>query len=157
MATRKEYKITLISKELLNSDTCYLGFECPEIAGTAVPGQFVNISAGTMFLKRPFGIASVDRVKGTFYIGVKVVGKGTEIASLKPVLMVDCLALWATALISKALTMSSLQAAERVFSRSISHMKNLLQRARTSRSAKASGMQDRSSLIKTLISLRQMR
>ena len=31
-----------------------------------------------MFLKRPFGIASVDREKGTFNIGVKVVGKGTE-------------------------------------------------------------------------------
>ena len=92
MAIRKEYKITLISKEFLNSDTCYLGFECPEIAGTAVPGQFVNISAGTMFLKRPFGIASVDRVKGTFYIGVKVVGKGTEqIKAFETGTQVDCL------------------------------------------------------------------
>ena len=92
MAIRKEYKIKLVSKELLNADTCYLGFECPEIAGTAVPGQFVNISAGTMFLKRPFGIASVDREKGTFNIGVKVVGKGTEqIKAFEPGTVVDCL------------------------------------------------------------------
>ena len=78
MATRKEYRIKLISKELLNADTCYLGFDCPEIASSCIPGQFVNITAGTMFLKRPFGIASVDKEKGTFNIGVKVVGKGTE-------------------------------------------------------------------------------
>ncbi len=89
---RKEYRIKLISKEFLNSDTCYLGFECPEIASNAYPGQFVNISAGTVFLKRPFGIASVDKENGIFYIGVKVLGKGTsEISSFEPGLMVDCL------------------------------------------------------------------
>ena len=92
MSFKQEYRIKLISKEFLNSDTCYLGFECPEIASSAIPGQFVNISAGTVFLKRPFGIASVDKEKGTFNIGVKVVGKGTsEIASFEPGLMVDCL------------------------------------------------------------------
>ena len=92
MATRKEYRIKLITKEFLNSDTCYLGFSCPEIASFAIPGQFVNITAGTMFLKRPFGIASVDRSKGTFNIGVKVVGKGTEqIADFQVGQEVDCL------------------------------------------------------------------
>ena len=92
MSFKQEYRIKLVSKEFLNSDTCYLGFECPEIASSAIPGQFVNISAGTVFLKRPFGIASVDKEKGTFNIGVKVVGKGTsEIASFEPGLMVDCL------------------------------------------------------------------
>ena len=64
MDFKKEYRIKLVSKEFLNSDTCYLGFECPDIANTAVPGQFVNISAGTVFLKRPFGIASTDKEKG---------------------------------------------------------------------------------------------
>lgn len=92
MSFKQEYRIKLISKEFLNNDTCYLGFECPEIASSAIPGQFVNISAGMVFLKRPFGIASVDKEKGTFNIGVKVVGKGTsEIASFEPGLMVDCL------------------------------------------------------------------
>lgn len=92
MATRKEYKIKLITKEYLNADTCYLEFDCPEIAGSAVPGQFVNISAGTMFLKRPFGVASVDRKNGTFKVGVKVVGKGTEqIKGFEIGTEVDCL------------------------------------------------------------------
>lgn len=92
MDQKKEYRIRLVSKEFLNSDTCYLGFECPEIAGVSRPGQFVNISAGTVFLKRPFGIASVDTANGIFYIGVKVVGNGTsEIASFELGAMVDCL------------------------------------------------------------------
>lgn len=92
MDFKQEYKIKLITKEFLNSDTCYLGFECPEIASIAIPGQFVNITAGTMFLKRPFGIASVDKQKGTFNIGVKVVGKGTEqIAGFNIGQEVDCL------------------------------------------------------------------
>ena len=92
MTTRKEYRIKLVSKEFLNNDTCYLGFNCPEIALSSKPGQFVNISAGTVFLKRPFGIASVDKENGIFYIGVKVVGKGTsEISEFKIGDTVDCL------------------------------------------------------------------
>ena len=92
MDQKKEYRIKLVSKEFLNNDTCYLGFECPEIARVSRPGQFVNISAGTVFLKRPFGIASVDKDNGIFYIGVKVVGKGTsEISEFEPGLIVDCL------------------------------------------------------------------
>ena len=92
MSHKQEYRIRLVSKEFLNSDTCYLGFECPDIANSAIPGQFVNISAGTIFLKRPFGIASVDKDIGRFYIGVKVVGKGTsEIAGFESGMMVDCL------------------------------------------------------------------
>ena len=78
MEYKKEFKIKLVSKEFLNSDTCYLGFDCSDIAKTGKPGQFVNISAGREFLKRPFGIASTDKENGIFYIGVKVVGKGTK-------------------------------------------------------------------------------
>ena len=92
MDQKKEYRIKLVSKEFLINDTCYLGFECPEIARVSRPGQFVNISAGTVFLKRPFGIASVDKDNGIFYIGVKVVGKGTsEISEFELGSMVDCL------------------------------------------------------------------
>lgn len=92
MEQRKEYKVRLVSKKRLNNDTYYLGFECPEIAASALPGQFVAISAGTVFLKRPFGVASVDTETGVFYIGVKVVGKGTtEIAAFEDGMIVDCL------------------------------------------------------------------
>ena len=92
MEYKQEYKIKLVSKEFLNRDTCYLGFECPGIARSAKPGQFVNISAGTQFLKRPFGIASTDKDNGIFYIGVKVVGKGTkEISDFEEGALFDCL------------------------------------------------------------------
>lgn len=62
---------------MLNEDTALIEFLCPEIAGSAVPGQFVNITCSN-FLRRPFGIASVDRNKGTFKVGVKIIGEGTE-------------------------------------------------------------------------------
>ncbi len=80
---KKEYSCKVISKNMLNCDTAYLTIKCPDIASSAVPGQFVNISC-SRFLKRPFGIASVDKANGTFDIGVKVVGKGTvEIAAFE--------------------------------------------------------------------------
>ena len=87
----KEYSCIVCSKKMLNPDTAYLTIKCPEIASSAVPGQFVNISC-SYFLKRPFGIASVDIENGTFDIGVKVVGKGTkEIAAFEEGKAVDVL------------------------------------------------------------------
>jgi len=68
---------------MLTSDTAYLTISCPEIAKTGAPGQFVNISC-SRFLKRPFGIACVDRDNGTFNIGIKIVGEGTkELAAIE--------------------------------------------------------------------------
>nr|MCR4689524.1 dihydroorotate dehydrogenase electron transfer subunit [Saccharofermentans sp.] len=75
--SKEEFCCKINSVKMLNSDTVYLGIECAEIANSAIPGQFVNISCGK-FLKRPFGIASVDKDNGLFYIGVKVVGEGTK-------------------------------------------------------------------------------
>ena len=74
---RKEFVCEIVSKEMLNFDTAYITLACDEIAQNAIPGQFVNVSC-SYFLKRPFGIASVDKSNGTFSIGVKVVGKGTS-------------------------------------------------------------------------------
>ena len=76
MNYRKEYEARVARKVMLNADTAYLTLECPDIAANARPGQFVNISC-SYFLKRPFGIASVDRAAGTFSVGIKIVGKGT--------------------------------------------------------------------------------
>ena len=74
---KQEYSIKLIKKELLGETCAVLTFECPEIASSAKPGQFVNLSCA-YFLKRPFGIMSVDRGANTFSVGVRKVGKGTE-------------------------------------------------------------------------------
>lgn len=73
----KDFFCEVTSKSMLNEDTALIEFLCPEIAGSAVPGQFVNITCSN-FLRRPFGIASVDRNKGTFKVGVKIIGEGTE-------------------------------------------------------------------------------
>lgn len=79
---KKEYTCKVIKREMLTPDTAYLTIECPEISANARPGQFVNISC-SRFLKRPFGIASVDRENGTFNIGIKIVGEGSaELASI---------------------------------------------------------------------------
>ena len=76
MSYKKEYEARVTSKVMLNDDTAYLTFECPEIVAIARPGQFVNLSC-SYFLKRPFGIASVNKDTGSFCVGIKIVGKGT--------------------------------------------------------------------------------
>ena len=79
----QEYTCKVLKRVMLTSDTAYLTIGCADIAGRAVPGQFVNVSCSG-FLKRPFGIASVDKVNGTFCIGIKIVGEGTkELASIE--------------------------------------------------------------------------
>lgn len=74
---KDEYRIQLIQKNDLGPTCSVLTFSCSEIAKSARPGQFVNLSC-PHFLKRPFGIMSVDQTAGTFSIGVRKVGKGTE-------------------------------------------------------------------------------
>lgn len=74
---KAEYKIKLIHKMVLGDTCAVLTFTCAEIAENSHPGQFVNLSCDH-FLKRPFGIMSVDREKKTFSIGVRKVGKGTK-------------------------------------------------------------------------------
>ena len=73
----KEFTCKIVSRRMISGDTAYITIKCPEIASSAIPGQFVNVSC-SKFLKRPFGIAQTDTVNGTFDIGVKVVGEGTK-------------------------------------------------------------------------------
>lgn len=73
----KDFFCEVTSKSMLNDDTALIEFLCPEIAEAAVPGQFVNVTCSN-FLRRPFGIASVNKEKGTFKVGVKIIGEGTE-------------------------------------------------------------------------------
>ena len=80
----KDHFCEVTSKSMLNEDTALIEFKCDEIALEAVPGQFVNVTCSN-FLRRPFGIASVDKATGTFKVGVKIIGEGTEeIASFEP-------------------------------------------------------------------------
>ncbi len=73
----KDFFCEVTSKCMLNEETTLIEFLCPEIASCAVPGQFVNITCSN-FLRRPFGIASVNKEAGTFKVGIKIVGEGSE-------------------------------------------------------------------------------
>ena len=46
----------VISNEAITEAIYKLTFEAPQIARSALPGQFVNVSVETAFLRRPFGI-----------------------------------------------------------------------------------------------------
>lgn len=65
-----------------------LSFEAREIAGDAIPGQFVHIKVADGYdplLRRPISICCVDRKQGLVTIWYQVVGKGTELLShVKP-------------------------------------------------------------------------
>ena len=81
---KREHLAKLIRIEPINRDTSVLTLYCPDIAGSAKPGQFVQLSCG-QFLKRPFGIASVHCEEGLFSVGVRRVGKGTaELLASQP-------------------------------------------------------------------------
>lgn len=72
-----EHKCRIRSVRYLNNDIYVLVLENSEIAGTAVPGQFVNVDCG-LFLKRPISISGTDRDNGTFSLGIRIKGKGTQ-------------------------------------------------------------------------------
>lgn len=74
---KSEYKVQLVDKRVLGETCAVLTFSCPQISKEARPGQFINLSC-SRFLKRPFGVMCTDEEKGTFSIGVRKVGKGTE-------------------------------------------------------------------------------
>jgi dihydroorotate dehydrogenase electron transfer subunit len=73
----REYVAVLLEKKIVGKGNALLTFSGKEIAARAEPGQFANISC-RYFLKRPFGIYSVDTVNNTFTIGVRETGKGTK-------------------------------------------------------------------------------
>lgn len=71
------YSCQLLAKDQVNPNTVFLTFAGREIATRAEPGQFVLVASHT-FLKRPMGVAWVDRAQGTFAVGVRLLGKGTH-------------------------------------------------------------------------------
>lgn len=81
-------------KERISERIYRISFHAPDIASSALPGQFVNIRVSNgfdPFLRRPMSIALVKDMN-FFDIIFKVVGKGTEILSrLRPGDKVDIL------------------------------------------------------------------
>ena len=81
-----EQTIEIVFNKGIVTDTFLMGLRSPEIAGTANPGQFVMIRAGTgidPLLRRPFSICGTQG-DDLFFILFRVVGRGTAImAELK--------------------------------------------------------------------------
>lgn len=67
----------IVARRLLTEDNLLLEVQAPDIAEAAKVGQFVNI-LGKKFLRRPFGIARVNKETGTIQVGIKVKSCGTR-------------------------------------------------------------------------------
>lgn len=68
----------------LGPDLYAMEFMAPELAAQAQPGQFIMLSLSEEsdpFLRRPFGLASIDGHHGRIRIIYQVVGKGTRTMS----------------------------------------------------------------------------
>ncbi|MGI6546167.1 MAG: dihydroorotate dehydrogenase electron transfer subunit [Fastidiosipilaceae bacterium] len=91
MTKQIEYHCPVISVAALDAPRAdgshtqkMITFHCPPIAETARPGQFVALSCA-QFLRRPLGIARVDRVEGTVSVGGRAKGEGmADLLELRP-------------------------------------------------------------------------
>ncbi len=64
----------------LAPDVYSMWLEAPEIAGQAVPGQFVSLycNAGDRLLPRPISLCGIDAEQGRLRLVYRVVGEGTK-------------------------------------------------------------------------------
>ena len=70
---------TVSAREHLSGDNYRIVLHAPDIARTAVPGQFAEVATGgATLLNKPISIAAVDRAAGTISLVYKVVGPGTR-------------------------------------------------------------------------------
>ena len=72
----------VVGQRLLNVFTKEIDIIAPVIAEQAVPGQFVNVQVSRRtapLLRRPLGIAGVDRNDGVITLVYRIIGEGTRI------------------------------------------------------------------------------
>jgi dihydroorotate dehydrogenase electron transfer subunit len=72
----------VIGQWVLNDVTRELDMIAPKIAAEAVPGQFVNVQVSRRtapLLRRPLGVAGVDRKRGVVRLVYRFVGEATNI------------------------------------------------------------------------------
>ncbi len=80
-ATKKLVEIgNIVSNTELSADVSALVLECPQVVAEAKPGQFVMIKneMGSTYLRRPFGVADVDKENGLLLLVYRKAGKGTQ-------------------------------------------------------------------------------
>jgi len=84
----KNYKAKVLENIQVSKDIYRVKFAAPAFAKEARPGQFMEVlpvGAGAPFLRRPFGVHTVDIKEGSVSFLFKKVGRGTALLSaLKP-------------------------------------------------------------------------
>ncbi len=76
----------IITNEKISDGIYHMIVQAPEIAACAQPGQFLHVKkiGSPNFLRRPLGVANVDKINNTISIAYRVIGKGTaEFAGMK--------------------------------------------------------------------------
>ena len=72
----------VVCQRVLSEDVKLIEVLAPDIACIAQPGQFVNVQVSKQaapLLRRPFGVAAVNRDKGTFTMIYRIMGEATKI------------------------------------------------------------------------------
>ena len=72
----------VVGQRVLNATTKQIDLIAPRIAAEAVPGQFVNVQVSKRtapLLRRPLGVAGVDRNYGSISLIYRIVGDATNI------------------------------------------------------------------------------
>ena len=83
----------IVEKKSIAAEIYDLTVFCPEIARTAVCGQFVNIKVDGFMLRRPISLCGIDAEKGTIRIVFQVRGSGTkELSNLCKGQLIDMVA-----------------------------------------------------------------
>lgn len=77
----------IVSQEQIGTGIYSMWLQTEQIAGKAVPGQFVSVYCrdGSRLLPRPISLCEIDRQRGQIRLVYRVAGKGTaEFARLHP-------------------------------------------------------------------------
>ena len=83
MSNKIDFITEVLDNQPLGTNQRLITFKCPAIAEKAQPGQFVALSC-SRFLRRPLGVARVDRQQGTVSVGGRAKGEGmADILALK--------------------------------------------------------------------------
>ena len=80
-----KFKTAVLENAKISDDIFRIKFRAPQLVAEAKPGRFIEVlctGQGAPFLRRPFGIHSIDSEKGEVSFLLKRIGRGTEILSL---------------------------------------------------------------------------
>ena len=79
---KKIVEAKVVGQRVLNSSTKLIEVYAPELAELAVPGQFVNVQVFNRtapLLRRPFGVAAVNKNDGTITMIYRIIGDATKL------------------------------------------------------------------------------